>query len=151
MDAHPPSIAERPPMRIAAMRGQACFNDCFFAPWGGDNERIAQSFGTQETYRLQIYEDKTPQCLTGACIAPGAPLPEGYMEILVPGASYAAFPCAPQGIAAAWIHAYDDWLPTSHCEIAAGSPALVKITREGECALYLPVRTAATAKPAPRV
>ena len=151
MEAQPPSIAERPPMRLACLRGQACANDCFFAPWGDDDARIARRFDAGEVYRLQIYEGKALLCLTGACIASDAPLPEGYLELRVPGASYAAFPCASDALGAAWGRAFDDWLPHSHCEIVPGSPALVRITREGECALYLPMRTAATVKPLPRV
>lgn len=92
--------------------------------WNGFGPRMAEIKDADPAVcygAMDNYDEATQEFdYLAACEAKSAAAPAGMVSWHVPAQTYAVFPCTLTNIGEAWMTAYQQWLPTSGYQRAAG-------------------------------
>jgi AraC family transcriptional regulator len=121
-----PQIVKKPAMTLVGMKLHGKLEGMDLKSlWNGFGPRLAEIKGGDPTVcygAMDHYSEATGEFdYLAACEAKGtADAPSGMVSWNIPAQTYAVFPCTLPQIGEVWTTAYQQWLPTSGYQRAAG-------------------------------
>lgn len=120
-----PQIVQKPAMTLVGMKAHGKMEGLDIKGlWNGFGPRMVEIEGSNPAVcygAMDHYDEATQEFdYLAACEVKGDSVPTGMVRWIVPAQTYAVYPCTLPRIGEAWTAVYQQWLPTSGYQRAAG-------------------------------